>query len=256
MVALCLDHHKRADAGAFSTEQLRAMKVHAPEDPIRGAFDWQRDQLVVKAGGMTAIGCPVILQFGDHDAIWLSTVDQGHQLLNLDVWGSDGHPLFSMRDNDWVTITDVDDLECPPSGKSLVLRAASLGVFLRLTFTAVTREQLRERYHQIGLDVAKESERHNQQWVKDMEKRGAPPEFVASIRDRHSDPHAEAAEFAQRVLDALARETKADEVALCDLTGEFVCPVAIRITDKKLVLPGNNIIGGLIAGGRVGIHIG
>src|SRR5436190_14143931 len=194
MVAVCLDRHKRADSGAFTASQLRAMKSHAPEDPIRGAFDWRRDQLVVRAGGMTSIGCRVILQFGPRDAIWLSDDEQGHQLLNLDVRGNDGRLLFSMRDNDWVTIAELDDVECPPSGKSLALRAPSLRVSLRLAFETATREEVRERYHRIGLEVAKESARRHAQWVTERKRRGAPPEFVALVRDRPSDPEAEAAE--------------------------------------------------------------
>jgi hypothetical protein len=248
MVALCLDHHKRADAGAFTTDQLRQMKAHAAEDPIRGVFDWRREQLIVRAGGMTAIGCGVILQFGtsigDRNAIWLSSDERGHELLNLDMWGNDGRVLFSMRGNDWVTITEVDDLECAPSGKSLVLRASSLGMSLRLSFATATREQLRERYHRIGLDVAKESTQHHQQWLKGMGEQGAPAEFRASMRERHSDPDAEAAEFARHVVDAVA----ADEVALCDMTGEFVFPAPITITSNKLVLPGRNTFTGALSG--------
>ena len=161
--------------------------------------------------------------------------------------------MFSMRDNDWVTVTEVDDFECPPSGKSLALRAPLLGVSLRLSFTTATREQLRQRYHRIGLDVAKEAALHRERWVNDMEERGAPPEFVAMMRACDSDPDAQAAEFARRVVDVV----EADEVALCDMTGEFVFPAPIRITSNELVLPGNNTFSGsLSVGNAVGIRIG
>lgn len=182
MVALCLDHHKRADGGAFTAEQLREMKSRAPEDPIRGVFDWRREQLVVRAGSITAIGCRVILQFGQHDAIWLSSDEQGHQLLNLDVWGRDGSLLFSMRDNDWVTVPALDDLDCPPSGKSLILRAASLGVGLGLRFSAATREDVRQRFHQVGLDTATQASRHREDTARRAEPSGAPPEVVEILR--------------------------------------------------------------------------
>ena len=256
MIALCLDHHKRADAGAFTIEQLREMKSHAPDDPIRGVFDWRREQLVVRAGGTTAISCRVILQFGERDAIWLSSDDEGHQLLNLDVWGSDGSLLFSMRDNDWVTVADLDDLDCPPSGKSLVLRATSLGVELSLQFSAAAREDVRQRFHRIGLETAQEGARHLEAVAQRAEQAGAPRQFVETLR-RQSDPDAEAAEFVEHVMAAIARETDADEIALCDLTAEFVFPVRIHLTANKLILPGNNtIVGGLMAGNDVGIRVG
>jgi hypothetical protein len=55
MVALCLDHHKEADVGAFTNDQLREFKrdpfLRRTAKAIAGRFSWRRDQLVVLAGG-------------------------------------------------------------------------------------------------------------------------------------------------------------------------------------------------------------
>jgi hypothetical protein len=59
MIALCGEHHPKADAGAFTRRQLRQYKVdaaeHAPE--VKGRFDWLRHDMVVASGGLFYI-CP------------------------------------------------------------------------------------------------------------------------------------------------------------------------------------------------------
>lgn len=114
---------------------------------------------------------------------------------------------------------------------------------------------MRERFHRIGLDTAKQTTRHVEESARRAAESGAPPQFLEMLR-RRSDPEAQAAEFAARVMAAIAQETDADEIAMCELTGGFVYPAPIRITANTLILPGNNtFIGGLMAGSEVGIHI-
>jgi hypothetical protein len=44
MIALCQEHHDKADAGAFTLEQLRDMKRQGRErsETLKGRFDWVR----------------------------------------------------------------------------------------------------------------------------------------------------------------------------------------------------------------------
>jgi hypothetical protein len=246
MIALCLEHHKRADAGAFTAEQLREMKSRgdsAGTTPIRGAFDWRRKQLIVRAGGITGIGCPVLLRFGTTNAIWLSTDDQGNELLNLDLWAADGTLVFSMRDNDWVVIPDLDDIDCPPAGKSLILHAAPLGIHLEIRFTGATIDEARERFRQSALLAAIEAAKRREDFARQAEASGAPAAFVETVR-QGSDPEEEAKRQAEMLIAAIGERTDAKEVALCDLSGEFVFPAAVRLTRNSLILPGNNVISG------------
>ena len=74
-----------------------------------------------------------------------------------------------MRDNDWMTVTDVDDFECPPSGKSLTLRAPSLDIELRSAFSIASRDELRELYLRIGSEGATGSQRRHEEWIKAAE---------------------------------------------------------------------------------------
>ena len=96
MVALCLQHHKEADSGVFTPEQLRAFKTTAVRDRPIGRFNWKREQLVLRAGGGLYIGCRVFLEMAGRQMIWLTTDDDGNQMLNMDAWGADGKLAFAM----------------------------------------------------------------------------------------------------------------------------------------------------------------
>jgi hypothetical protein len=45
MVALCREHHDKADAGAFTREQLRQLKTKRAR--VTGRFDWMRQDLLL-----------------------------------------------------------------------------------------------------------------------------------------------------------------------------------------------------------------
>src|SRR3990172_955656 len=48
MIALCGEHHAKADVGAFTREQLREFKRGAIEraEEVKGRFDWMRHSLL------------------------------------------------------------------------------------------------------------------------------------------------------------------------------------------------------------------
>jgi hypothetical protein len=73
-----------------------------------------------------------------HQMIWLTADGDGNQMLNMDVWGSDGKLAFAMRDNSWTLLIELDDVEAPPSARSLVLRAPRQEVQISVKFTATT----------------------------------------------------------------------------------------------------------------------
>ena len=145
MIALCLQHHKEADSGAFTSAQLRKLKSTGDKRPIRGRFNWKREQLILEAGGGLYIRCPVLLEVGDRPMIWLTSDSQGNQLLNLDIWDSDGQLAFSMRDNDWIVVGDLHDLEAPPSARSLVVSAPEKNIRLSIKFATATLEHIQRK---------------------------------------------------------------------------------------------------------------
>jgi hypothetical protein len=53
MVALCVEHHKKADRGVFSKDQLRAFKKSKTSvEEIRGKFDWAGPRQLIRFGGV------------------------------------------------------------------------------------------------------------------------------------------------------------------------------------------------------------
>jgi hypothetical protein len=248
MIALCLEHHKRADAGAFTHEQMRKLKsdpyVRRAGVDLVGTFSWRREQLIVRAGGNFAIACDVFLRFGDRNAIWLSVDEEHYELLNLDVLARDGSVLLSMRDNDWVAIAEVEDVECPPSGRSLILRIPSQDIRLDLSFGALNETELREYFRRSSLKAEEVAAKAREQWAKEAARAGAPPEFVESLRRTSGDDETKAAKRVEELMAAVRRHTSTNQFALCEITGHLVAPMEITLSPTRLVLPGNNVISG------------
>src|SRR5436190_194003 len=80
MIALCAEHHRKADAGAFTGQQLRHMK-RSDDKAVAGRFDWLRNNLLAVVGGSLYYDTPVILQFRGERAIWFERDESGHMLL-------------------------------------------------------------------------------------------------------------------------------------------------------------------------------
>lgn len=50
MIALCREHHDKADAGAYTREQLHELKKNPRTKDVVGKFDWMRNKLMLVAG--------------------------------------------------------------------------------------------------------------------------------------------------------------------------------------------------------------
>jgi hypothetical protein len=109
---MCWGHHAQADGGAWSHDELQAMKHRQPDVAAAGEFGYRLDQLIRRGGGLMGVRTPVLLEIAGRNVIWLSNDEHGRQLLNLDVWGLSGELSFAMRDNEWVVVAPIDDLEC------------------------------------------------------------------------------------------------------------------------------------------------
>jgi len=118
MVALCGEHHKKADAGAYTPEQLRAFKNNRAA-LVGGRFDWMRNSLLVVVGGNFYFETPIAVQFRQQPVVWLNRDDEGYLLLNLNMLTTAREPRAAMQDNFWLASGAPADLDCPPSGKRL-----------------------------------------------------------------------------------------------------------------------------------------
>jgi hypothetical protein len=134
MIALCGEHHAKADAGAFTKEQLRAMKSNtAQAREISGKFDWMRQQLLGVVGGnfYFETHAPAIIQ--GMKPVSFGTDEAGHWLLDVDMLTVAREPRLQVTENFWISCGTPQDVECPPSGKALAVKYAN-GDKIRIEF--------------------------------------------------------------------------------------------------------------------------
>ena len=84
MIALCAEHHGKANAGAYTKEQLHLFKKEAENRSVqvKGRFDWLRNRLLAYVGGGFYYEVPVIFQIKNYPVVWFNRDEEGHLLLN------------------------------------------------------------------------------------------------------------------------------------------------------------------------------
>ena len=94
MIALCRDHHPEADGGAFTIDDLRRFKQEGRQQTalIGARFNWMREQLLVRLGGMFYYETPVALQIGTDPVVWFNRDLSNRILLNLTMLTTSGQP--------------------------------------------------------------------------------------------------------------------------------------------------------------------
>jgi hypothetical protein len=138
LIALCQEHASKADAGAFTVEQLRRYKREggARAAAIAGRFDWMRRDLLAVVGGNFYLETPVIFQIGERRCIWFTRDENNYLLLNFWMPTTSGEPRAVIQDNFWLVPPRIEDLECPPNGRRLRIRYGN-GDELRVEFFEV-----------------------------------------------------------------------------------------------------------------------
>ncbi|MDX6507503.1 MAG: hypothetical protein QOG06_2147 [Gaiellaceae bacterium] len=143
MIALCAEHHAKADAGAYTVDQLRSFKRDGAEraGEIRGRFDWMRREVLWVVGGNFYFEVPTIFSFRDDPVVWINRDDDGYLLLNLWMLTMSAAPRARIRDNFWFSQGTPEDLESPPHGRLLNVRYWN-GDALRVTFLDLASDQV------------------------------------------------------------------------------------------------------------------
>ncbi|MGC4093242.1 MAG: hypothetical protein QM756_36205 [Polyangiaceae bacterium] len=118
MIALCSTHHRKADAGAFTADQLREFKSANRSKFVQGRFDWLRRKLLAVVGGNFYYETYQVLDFHGLDAVSFNRDGNGHVMLSAKLHRPQG-PSLEIESNDWISHGGLEDLECPPSGKLL-----------------------------------------------------------------------------------------------------------------------------------------
>jgi hypothetical protein len=139
MIALCAEHHAKADAGSFTREQLRGLKARSGVPDVGGRFDWLRRDLVITVGSNFYFDTPCIFTYGSVPLIWFTRDIEGHLLLNLDLLTASYEPRIVMRDSFWMLGGRPEDVVCPPSGKLVDVKYAN-GDRVKVEFTEIRSE--------------------------------------------------------------------------------------------------------------------
>jgi hypothetical protein len=148
MIALCAEHHAKADAGAFTKDQLRLFKENgrARAFEVKGRFDWMRRDLLAVIGGSMYLRVPIIFQFQNEPAIWFNRDEDGYLLLNFRMLTISGQPRVRVEDNFWLPRGDPDDLDCPPNGRKLRVQYNNGDSLSVQFFDAIDADDLLRRY--------------------------------------------------------------------------------------------------------------
>lgn len=141
MIALCLEHHKAADNGSFTNNQLRQLKANPHRaEKVCGRFLFHRDRLLLFAG-VCAEATETIVEVRGQKLLFLTRDERGW-MVNLTIPNADGDPIFEMRDNCWTVLPDLFDVSCPPASDRLELWYERRQPFLRLRFVNSVADEL------------------------------------------------------------------------------------------------------------------
>jgi hypothetical protein len=121
MIALCIEHHKKADNDSFTKEQLRFLKKNAIKDNSisSGKFDWMRNEIILVMGGNIFMNTQTAIRYKNKKIIWFNRDENNNLLLNIDMFSGKKRDKLIMRDNLWYCLGKPEDIHCPPSGKEL-----------------------------------------------------------------------------------------------------------------------------------------
>ncbi len=120
MIALCAEHHKKADNGAYTKEQLAAFKRNKVDPAlVRGRFDWRRNKLLAVVGGNYYYETPRVLVIDGYEVVSLTRDEDGYLILNVQMLSLSTEVRARLVENCWENIGNPVDLISPPGGKDL-----------------------------------------------------------------------------------------------------------------------------------------
>ncbi|EKE03473.1 MAG: hypothetical protein ACD_20C00199G0005 [uncultured bacterium] len=149
MIALCAEHHKKADAGAYTKDQLKSFKNNIQVD-VQGKFDWLRNDLLVVVGGNFYYETPRVFEFKDKSIIWFNRDENGYLLLNLIMLSTSKEERAFIQDNFWMKRGNPSDLESPPSGKILKIQYDNNDFFRVEYYELRNFEDIKKRFPDVS----------------------------------------------------------------------------------------------------------
>lgn len=134
MIALCAQHHRKADGGAFTVEQLHRMKSdRVNAELVKGELDWLRRELLAVVGGNYYHETPRIFVLDDMEVVVLNRDEDGYLRLNACIPSLTADSRMKITNSSWDRVGSPIDLRSPPQGKELEVKYSN-GDYLYLRF--------------------------------------------------------------------------------------------------------------------------
>ncbi|WP_080756077.1 HNH endonuclease [Pseudomonas brassicacearum] len=151
MIALCAQHHKKADGGAYTNEQLHALKKdRAHAESVKGSLDWLRHELIAVVGGNYYHETPRIIVIDGVEVVSLKRDEEGYLRLSVNMLSLVAEERISIDRNSWGGVGAPTDLRCPPQGKELEVKYKN-GDYLYLRFFEIeSADEAVKKYHNDG----------------------------------------------------------------------------------------------------------
>lgn len=135
MIALCPEHHGKADVGTYTSEELHHYKANPnPVEWLEEKFEWRRKNVLVSMGGNFDYNSRIAFKINDTPVTWITRDEKNYLMLNIN-----GKNII-VRDNTWLLPTNAQDIACLPSGKSLEATYTD-GERFSIVFTEIENDQ-------------------------------------------------------------------------------------------------------------------
>lgn len=147
MIALCAQHHKKADGGVYTVEQLHELKKDkANASLVKGSLDWLRKDLLAVVGGNFFYETPRVITIDGIDLVSLVRDEDGYLRLNVNMLSLESEERIIIKENSWENVGSPLDVRSPPQGKELEISYHN-GDYLYLRFIELKSfEQAQNRY--------------------------------------------------------------------------------------------------------------
>lgn len=137
MIALCAQHHKKADGDAYTTEQLHELKKDKINARlVKGNLDWLRRDLLAVIGGGFYYETPIPVLIDNQEVISIKRDNDGYLRLSVNMLSVQAEERLIIDSNSWENIGNPIDLRSPPQGKELEVNYAN-GDMLYLRFLVI-----------------------------------------------------------------------------------------------------------------------
>jgi hypothetical protein len=147
MIALCPEHHHKADRKVFTRAALRLLKTNPiTADTVKGKFEWTATSHLVRLGGNYTDNVGTVLVLNGEDVIKFSKGAELDAELSFVLRDSSGLIVSEMRNN-MLEVTEAKnlyDLDVRVSGTGIKFRDKKRSVLLDLLFKRVSVDGLRK----------------------------------------------------------------------------------------------------------------